>query len=194
MWQPPAEDVFSIEKRAAMDFLRDVENQGGEHGEGAGGNGGSGGEGSGGEGGGEPGDTRKGATSQKPGTNKHVIRKVMDLLCAEASYLVEDRSHDETGADGAPAETDNMAKVDAILKALGIETEDHIEKLVQYFVVDEQTGELISPSEVAAVVLRFVSDHQQTLNTKPRTNARTAASVVGLGVGVGMGVSIWGCR
>ena len=25
VWKPPQEDVFNVEKRAAMDFLRDVE-------------------------------------------------------------------------------------------------------------------------------------------------------------------------
>jgi len=108
-------------------------------------------------------------SSQQSGSSRHLVRKVMDLLSAEASFLLDERTKE--AMNSVPEDQRNLIRVDAILKALGIETEEHVERLIQYFLKSPDSGELIPPSHVAAAVRQFVEENHQSLNTKQHTSA-----------------------
>lgn len=169
LWKPPQEDVFSVEKRAAMDFLRDVESEEVGTAEDAEGN--------------AQGDTEEPGTPQlasqqhphpaphSAGAQRHLVRKVMDLLSAEAAFLVDERTKE--AMKSVPEDQRNLMRVDAILKALGIETEEHVERLIQYFQTSPDSGELIPASKVAGAIRRFVEENQQSLSTQPASAVKS---------------------
>ena len=70
------------------------------------------------------------------------VKKILELLCDEGGFLVESRLHRIL----APLDRyeQSMIRLDAIFLALGIETEDDIFKLTQYFMrmkMPEEEGE-----------------------------------------------------
>ncbi|KAI8805931.1 sperm tail-domain-containing protein [Cladochytrium replicatum] len=110
------------------------------------------------------------------------MKKVLELLCNEAGFLVEDKLQRLL----APLHKDeqSLIKLDSIFKALGVETVDDIEKLTRHFMSKENTlgisgadGEelnpnddnmvggdtlpqLIHPNEVVRALRRFVEENR----------------------------------
>ena len=89
-----------------------------------------------------------------------LIKSVLELLCAEADFLVEKKLvHLLT-----PLEHDErlLMKLDSIFKAIGVETEEDIHRLTEYFIMkgDESsdTHSLIHPNQVLKAIRLFVSE------------------------------------
>ena len=61
-----------------------------------------------------------------------LIKMILELLCDESGFLIEAKLHTLL----SPLERDeqSLMKLDAIFGALGVETEDDINKLASYFV------------------------------------------------------------
>ena len=89
-----------------------------------------------------------------------LIKLVLELLCAEADFLVEKKLVHLL----APLEHDErlLMKLDSIFKAIGVETEDDINRLTEYFLatVEEnpEQANLIHPNEVLKAIRLFVAD------------------------------------
>ena len=67
------------------------------------------------------------------------VKRVLELLCEEAGFLLDDKLTRLL----APLEKEEqmMMKLDSMFKALGIHTEEDIQKLVRHFIVEEREGE-----------------------------------------------------
>jgi len=97
------------------------------------------------------------------------VKNALELICAEAGFLVESK------LDGLlkplAANERSLMRLDSIFKALGVETEADIHRLVGYFFKGEADEEpaLISPDEVAAALRTFVEDfrHLRGLDAEP---------------------------
>ena len=96
-----------------------------------------------------------------------LIREALSLLCEESGFLIESKLMRLL----APLEKDEqlLMKLDSIFKALGIETEEDVHKLVKYFVQEEREDEvaaarytLIHANEVPQALRRFVEYQQAT--------------------------------
>jgi len=101
-----------------------------------------------------------------------VIKQVLDLLCRECEFLMEEKLLRLL----APLEQEEqmMMKLDSIFKAIGVENEVDIHQLVKYFVVVEEkdstesekntSGDtkavLIHPNTVLSRLRAFVDDRQ----------------------------------
>ena len=90
-----------------------------------------------------------------------LIKNVLELLCNEADFLVEKKLVHLL----APLEHDErlLMKLDSIFKAIGVETEEDIHKLTEYFVIpDEEDPSLLSlihPNQVLKAIRLFVCDN-----------------------------------
>eukprot|EP00116_Pleurobrachia_bachei_P001202 sb/3461464/ len=89
-----------------------------------------------------------------------LIKLVLELLCAEADFLVEKKLVHLL----APLEHDErlLMKLDSIFKAIGVETEDDINRLTEYFLAtvedNPEQANLIHPNEVLKAIRLFVAD------------------------------------
>ncbi|KAI9358310.1 sperm tail-domain-containing protein [Zopfochytrium polystomum] len=96
------------------------------------------------------------------------IKRMLELLCNEAGFLVEDKLQKLL----TPLHKDeqSLMKLDSIFKALGVETVEDIERLTSYFVAregdatlrgeeDHSQSNLIHPNDVVKAIRRFVEDH-----------------------------------
>ena len=92
--------------------------------------------------------------------NPVLIKSVLELLCSEADFLVEKKLIHLL----APLEHDErlLMKLDSIFKAIGVETEEDIHRLTEYFIVKcDDTSEittLIHPNQVLKSIRLFVSE------------------------------------
>lgn len=89
-----------------------------------------------------------------------LIKSVLELLCAEADFLVEKKlvhlllplEHDER----------LLMKLDSIFKAIGVETEEDINRLTEYFIDKSddnvENPALIHPNEVLKAIRLFVAE------------------------------------
>lgn len=62
------------------------------------------------------------------------VKKMLELLCAEAGFLVDSKTRQQL--DHLGKEEQEVVQVDSILRALNIQTEDQIEQLMTYFFTD----------------------------------------------------------
>ena len=92
-----------------------------------------------------------------------VIKLVLDLLCAESGFLIESK----LARLLAPLEKEEqmLMKLDSIFNALGIETEEDIHQLANFFIQpssDESRAapSLIHPNEVSGALRWFVEQRQ----------------------------------
>ncbi|XP_013380975.2 dynein regulatory complex protein 1-like, partial [Lingula anatina] len=85
----------------------------------------------------EQGETVKSTITQK--FSAHTIKKILELLCDESGFLVENKLVKLL----APLEQDeqSLMKLDAIFAALGVETEDDIYRLSNFFTKFRQATE-----------------------------------------------------
>jgi len=106
-------------------------------------------------------------------TNPHIAR-MLELLTDEAGFLVETKVR--KALEGVERDEAELMRVDAILKALGVETEEAVGKLMQYFVQeedDEAAGtEMISSDDAVRAVRAFLQemqhdDHKVFTRTEP---------------------------
>lgn len=141
-------------------------------------------------------------SSQKLITRSPVIvRHVLDLLAEESEFLVESKLYKLL----APLDQDEqlLMKLDAIFKALKIENETDIHRLVEYFIVREPTDEsdcqveeeglgqptddaekgivvdgvkIINPTEVPMVLRCFVEDRRVVSGKIPPSSIRLKSS------------------
>lgn len=103
------------------------------------------------------------ATEKGQSYSPLLIKSVLELLCAEADFLVEKKlvhlliplEHDER----------LLMKLDSIFKAIGVDNEDDIHRLTEYFIVrklDDDTSQempsLIHPNQVLKAIRLFVSE------------------------------------
>lgn len=89
------------------------------------------------------------------------VKRALALLCDEAGFLVEDK----LTALLAPLQPDEqrMVRLDAIFKALGVETEADMKRLASYFVRNRDGREtLISADEATAALRRFVEESRKS--------------------------------
>lgn len=122
-----------------------------------------------------------------------LVKQVLELLCEETGFLIESKLTRLL----APLETEEkmLMKLDSVFKALGIETEEDIHKLVQYFLLEEGEEErpettdteelgatvaeggaklaLIHPNDVPQALRKFV-EHTQG-STKSSLTPKTLA-------------------
>ncbi|KAJ3317271.1 hypothetical protein HDU93_004127 [Gonapodya sp. JEL0774] len=112
------------------------------------------------------------------------IRRVMDILCDEAGFLVDSKL--QVLLRSVPHEEQSLLKLDCIFKALGVETVSDIERLASFFILTPSTDqrsatetaarepELIQPHEVTKAVRRFmeagVVKPEETALGKARNN------------------------
>eukprot|EP00762_Andalucia_godoyi_P005764 ANDGO_06495.mRNA.1 Dynein regulatory complex protein 1 len=101
------------------------------------------------------------------------VRKMLEMLCDEAGFLVEDRVTQLT--QSLPEDERKMIRVDSILKSLGVESQQEVESMLPYFVKaaygeDPNRAQIISREDVVRAVRAFVEDQQ-------RQAARMASTV-----------------
>ena len=102
-------------------------------------------------------------------------------MCEESEFLIESKLSRLL----VPLKSDEqmLMKLDSIFKAIGIESEEDIHRLVKYFVCEvspsQERGEggekllgLIHPNEVAAVLRSFVEHNQGSRVTSSSLHAR----------------------
>ena len=91
-----------------------------------------------------------------------VVKRVLELLCNEAEFLIDDKLVRLL----APLEKEEqmMMKLDSMFKALGIHTEEDIQKLVRHFIIDAE-----EKSEEDCV--EEESDTESSLNKSIRTSS-----------------------
>lgn len=98
--------------------------------------------------------------AEKQVYNPVLIKSVLELLCSEADFLVEKKLIHLL----APLEHDErlLMKLDSIFKAIGVETEEDIHRLTEYFIVkgeeSSETTNLIHPNQVLKAIRLFVSE------------------------------------
>ncbi|KAJ1545497.1 hypothetical protein HK096_006345 [Nowakowskiella sp. JEL0078] len=116
-----------------------------------------------------------------------IIKKMLELLCNEAGFLVEDKLQKLL----VPLHKDEqyLIKLDSIFKALGIETVEDIERLASHFVVDvssendfsedrkeqnsvETNGENISGAE------KLTTEEMRTINATKTTGNSIVSRLV----------------
>ena len=107
-WEPPTEDVLARPKKnETKEESGDGEQEGKENGEG-----------------GE-------VIVQKGPVSKKKLKIMLSMLCDEAQFLVDQSSRDQMKY--APSDRVKVLEADSILKALSIENESDVERLLGYF-------------------------------------------------------------
>eukprot|EP00050_Salpingoeca_kvevrii_P020977 m.104829 g.104829 ORF g.104829 m.104829 type:complete len:705 (-) comp9116_c0_seq2:384-2498(-) len=103
--------------------------------------------------------------------SQETIRRVFDLLCDEAGFLLEAKL-DKLLAPLSATEQ-SLVKLDTMFKALGIDSQQDIVRLAKYFIKkrdseeDADPGseasapELVHPNEVSRALKEFAADHRQ---------------------------------
>ena len=109
-----------------------------------------------------------------------LIRQVLEMLCEESGFLVESK----LARLLAPLDREEqiLMKVDSVFKALGIETEEDVHKLVTFFIrkaedkrpdtestlseEDRSRPQLIDPNEVPQALRRFI-ERKHASSEKP---------------------------
>ncbi|KAI8905824.1 sperm tail-domain-containing protein [Gorgonomyces haynaldii] len=91
--------------------------------------------------------------------NSKSVKRILELLCNEAGFLVEDKLQKLL----APLHKDeqSLMRLDSIFKALAVETIDDIERLTSYFVqetISKDEVKLIHPDNVVKSIRKFVDD------------------------------------
>eukprot|EP00163_Fabomonas_tropica_P016218 TRINITY_DN2917_c0_g1_i2.p1 TRINITY_DN2917_c0_g1~~TRINITY_DN2917_c0_g1_i2.p1 ORF type:complete len:569 (+),score=175.16 TRINITY_DN2917_c0_g1_i2:731-2437(+) len=105
--------------------------------------------------------------------SKETIKRVLQLIRDEAGFMVDDKVR--TILEPLEADEQNLVQVDAILKILGVDRAETVEKLVSYFLksgVQQEQLEggadidtmLIEPNDAIAALREFYEDHQQELS------------------------------
>ncbi|KAJ3022132.1 hypothetical protein HKX48_006961 [Thoreauomyces humboldtii] len=90
-------------------------------------------------------------------------KRMLDLLCTEASFLVEEKLQKLLSPLHTTEQT--LMRLDSIFKALGVESMEDIELLMSHFFKPSKTSEegeeemeLIGPNEVVPAVRRFLDN------------------------------------
>lgn len=107
--------------------------------------------------------------------NSKIMKKVLELLCNEAGFLVEDKLQKLL----SPLHKDeqSLMKLDSIFKAIGVDTVDDIEDLSNYFIErvespiknNENEGKyesLIHPNDAIHAIRTFVEHHRNSKSKK----------------------------
>ena len=77
------------------------------------------------------------------------IKRMLELLCNEAGFLVEGKI--QKLLEPLPPDEQNLLKIDSILKVLGVQGAADLQKLLSFFVADAESGELIHPNDAMKV-------------------------------------------
>lgn len=123
------------------------------------------------------------------------VKQVLELLCDETGFLVEEKLNKLL--QPLQNEERSLIKLDAIFKALNIESEEDINKLSTFFklhqtkgaesketsseereVSSTNTGVTIDPNEVLKVLKSFVQEHVKPVKEKVEPNTRMNVSGV----------------
>ncbi|KAI9092713.1 sperm tail-domain-containing protein [Phlyctochytrium arcticum] len=90
-------------------------------------------------------------------------KRMLDLLCTEASFLVEEKL--QKLLSPLHSTEQSLMKLDSIFKALGVESMEDLERLMDHFVKSKDGDappnsevELIEPNEVVGAVRKFVEE------------------------------------
>ena len=67
------------------------------------------------------------------------MRAMMQLLVAEAGFLVDDEV--KTALESLPPEESDLAQAESMLRALGVENEQDVKALLEYFFPKPQEGD-----------------------------------------------------
>lgn len=110
------------------------------------------------------------ATSAETIYSPVIIKQVLELLCSECEFLIENKLLRLL----APLDHDEqlMMKLDSIFKAVGIETEEDIHHIIKYFVnksgpksqeedSSERAPSLIHPNDVLSHLCSYVNDRDK---------------------------------
>ncbi|KAJ3150644.1 hypothetical protein HDU89_003052 [Geranomyces variabilis] len=106
-----------------------------------------------------------------PAPSASNIKRMLDLLCIEASFLVEEKL--QKLLSPLHSTEQSLMRLDSIFKALGVESMDDIEALMTYFFkpVRGEDGteemELINPNDVVGAVRRFLDDKKAGKSAGP---------------------------
>eukprot|EP00294_Goniomonas_avonlea_P013306 CAMPEP_0114553860 /NCGR_PEP_ID=MMETSP0114-20121206/7893_1 /TAXON_ID=31324 /ORGANISM="Goniomonas sp, Strain m" /LENGTH=673 /DNA_ID=CAMNT_0001738851 /DNA_START=30 /DNA_END=2051 /DNA_ORIENTATION=+ len=86
------------------------------------------------------------------------VHAMLRLLTDEAGFLVESKVR--KALDSVDKEDGDLMRIDAILKALGVESEEGVAKLMNYFVQEDDMGatELVEADDVVRCLRAFVQD------------------------------------
>lgn len=133
-WYPPSEDIFQAGYEPSSTSVASVPAQP------------------------EEGPSGGGAIARGHMDNEN-IKRMLELLCNEAGFLVEGKI--QKLLEPLPLDEQNLLKIDSILKVLGVETAPDVEKLLSYFLADQDTQELIHPNDAIKAIKAFVDDHQR---------------------------------
>ncbi|KAI9002294.1 hypothetical protein BC832DRAFT_112391 [Gaertneriomyces semiglobifer] len=88
-----------------------------------------------------------------------MTKKVLHLLCNEASFLVEEKL--QKLLEKLDPKEQTLMKLDSIFKAMVVESLDDVEKLMTYFTKeDDGKNRLVEPHEVVGVIRRFIEDRK----------------------------------
>ncbi|KAJ3168017.1 hypothetical protein HDU88_001965 [Geranomyces variabilis] len=114
-----------------------------------------------------------------PAPSASNIKRMLDLLCIEASFLVEEKL--QKLLSPLHSSEQSLMRLDSIFKALGVESMDDIEALMTYFFkpVRAEDGteemELINPNDVVGAVRRFLDDKKAGKSAGPAQSEIPAA-------------------
>ncbi|KAJ3162800.1 hypothetical protein HDU86_003774 [Geranomyces michiganensis] len=106
-----------------------------------------------------------------PAPSASNTKRMLDLLCIEASFLVEEKL--QKLLSPLHSTEQSLMRLDSIFKALGVESMDDIEALMTYFFkpVKAEDGteemELINPNDVVGTVRRFLDDKKAGKSAGP---------------------------
>ena len=131
---------------------------------------------------GKMGEEGKQAEPSRP-VSDYKVKVMLQLLSQEAGFLIDGSTRNEL--DALPKVEAAVAKADSILKALGIESEKDVEKLLTYFFDspyeeegsdDESDNALlkVQPEEVVRIVKKYVVDREDERRDDPAMQLQAA--------------------
>jgi dynein regulatory complex protein 1 len=113
---------------------------------------------------------RKALISEVTKDESDNMKKMLELVCQEGAFLVEDRLRQEM--DQYKPEEQRLLQVDSIFHALSISNSEDVERLYSFLKagVDQETGQdvLVHPNDTMARLKRFVEE-QGTLGRTAKT-------------------------
>ena len=129
-------------------------------------------------------EAKKEEAESGPPVSSYKVKRMLQLLTQEAGFLIDAETREEleqlSKADA------KVAKADSILKALGIENEKDIEKLLSYFFnktydddaesddEGENGGLKVKAEEVVKVVKKFIVDREDQRRDDPAMQLQAA--------------------
>eukprot|EP00753_Platysulcus_tardus_P020396 PLAT8022.1.p1 GENE.PLAT8022.1~~PLAT8022.1.p1 ORF type:complete len:735 (+),score=402.47 PLAT8022.1:42-2207(+) len=110
------------------------------------------------------------------------LRKMLELLGSEASFLVDPKV--AASLEGMEADEAAIFRSESILRALNVESEEDVERLLSYFFEDEDTlegvdgeealvlGLKVAPDDVVPVIRKYMEDREELKRSEGRGRKR----------------------